>query len=124
MPPPWEGGDGKAINEPPRKRDRARDATWRRPSSNWRATERAAMGRAAMMRLPRFHYFAPRTVADAAALLAEPAPQALLVAGGTDLWPNMKRRQQTPTRVIGLRGVAALRGVRGAPASGFDRRRA
>jgi 4-hydroxybenzoyl-CoA reductase alpha subunit len=26
VPPPWEGGDGKATNEPPRKRDRARDA--------------------------------------------------------------------------------------------------
>ena len=31
----------------------------------------------------------------------------------------MKRRQQTPARVIGLRGIAALRGVRGAPAQGF-----
>ncbi|HWE27930.1 MAG TPA: molybdopterin cofactor-binding domain-containing protein [Polyangia bacterium] len=26
VPPPWEGGDGKATNEPPRKRNRARDA--------------------------------------------------------------------------------------------------
>lgn len=72
-----------------------------------------------MMRLPRFQYFAPRTVADAAALLAEHGRDASVVAGGTDLWPNMKRRQQTPTRVIGLRGVAALHGVTGAPASGF-----
>ncbi|HEY2747471.1 MAG TPA: FAD binding domain-containing protein [Polyangia bacterium] len=73
-----------------------------------------------MMRLPRFRYFAPRTLADAAALLAEHGAQASLVAGGTDLWPNMKRRQQTPTRVIGLRAVAALHGVRGSPAGGFD----
>jgi len=27
VPPPWEGGDGKATNEPPRKRDRVRGAT-------------------------------------------------------------------------------------------------
>jgi 4-hydroxybenzoyl-CoA reductase subunit alpha len=27
VPPPWEGGDGKAVNERPRKRDRARGAT-------------------------------------------------------------------------------------------------
>jgi 4-hydroxybenzoyl-CoA reductase subunit beta len=72
-----------------------------------------------MMRLPRFRYFAPRSLADAAALLAEHGAQASLVAGGTDLWPNMKRRQQTPTRVIGLRGVAALHGVSGDPATGF-----
>ncbi|MGZ3438249.1 MAG: FAD binding domain-containing protein [Polyangia bacterium] len=72
-----------------------------------------------MMRLPRFQYFAPRTVADAAALLAEHGTQAALVAGGTDLWPNMKRRQQTPRRVIGLRGVRELSGVRGAPSQGF-----
>ncbi|HEY2747470.1 MAG TPA: hypothetical protein VGL86_22760, partial [Polyangia bacterium] len=27
VPPPWEGGDGKATNEAPRKRDRVRGAT-------------------------------------------------------------------------------------------------
>jgi hypothetical protein len=26
VPPPWEGGDGKAVNEKPRKRDRVRGA--------------------------------------------------------------------------------------------------
>jgi 4-hydroxybenzoyl-CoA reductase subunit beta len=73
-----------------------------------------------MMRLPRFQYFAPRTVADAAALLAEHGRNAALVSGGTDLWPNMKRRQQTPTRVIGLRGVAPLHGVDGSVGHGYD----
>ena len=72
-----------------------------------------------MMRLPRFRYFAPRSLADAAALLAEHGASASLVAGGTDLWPNMKRRQQTPTRVIGLRGVAPLHGISGSPAAGL-----
>jgi 4-hydroxybenzoyl-CoA reductase subunit beta len=33
----------------------------------------------------------------------------LLVAGGTDLLPNMKRRQQTPSTLIGLRSIAELR---------------
>lgn len=73
-----------------------------------------------MMRLPRFQYFAPRTLADAAALLSQWGAQASVVAGGTDLWPNMKRRQQTPTRVIGLRGIAELRGVRGSPSAGIS----
>ena len=30
------------------------------------------------------------------------------LAGGTDLFPNMKRRQQTPATVVALRGIAAL----------------
>jgi 4-hydroxybenzoyl-CoA reductase subunit beta len=72
-----------------------------------------------MMRLPRFQYFAPRTVADAAQLLSHWGPAAALVAGGTDLWPNMKRRQFTPTRVIGLRGVPALHDVAGSPTGGL-----
>ena len=35
----------------------------------------------------------------------------MLVAGGTDLLPNMKRRQQVPGTLIGLRRVAELRNV-------------
>jgi len=35
----------------------------------------------------------------------------MVVAGGTDLFPNMKRRQQEPPVVIGLRSVGALHGV-------------
>ncbi len=72
-----------------------------------------------MMRLPRFQYFAPAELDEAARLLAHWGGQASLVAGGTDLWPNMKRRQQTPTRVIGLRAIPALHGISGAPADGL-----
>jgi 4-hydroxybenzoyl-CoA reductase subunit beta len=57
-----------------------------------------------MMRLPQFRYRAPRTVADAASWLAE-SPDAMILAGGTDLLPNMKRRQQTPATLIGLRSL-------------------
>jgi 4-hydroxybenzoyl-CoA reductase subunit beta len=72
-----------------------------------------------MMRLPRFQYLAPATLDEAARLLAHWGGQAALVAGGTDLWPNMKRRQQTPTRVIGLRAIAELHAITGAPATGI-----
>ena len=65
-----------------------------------------------MMRLPLFKYHSPRTVREAAELLAAPGG-AMLVAGGTDLLPNMKRRQQVPPTLIGLRRVAELRGVSG-----------
>src|SRR5262249_31995962 len=36
----------------------------------------------------------------------------MLVAGGTDLYPNMKRRQFEPAVLVGLRGIRDLTGVR------------
>jgi 4-hydroxybenzoyl-CoA reductase subunit beta len=64
-----------------------------------------------MLRLPHFQYLAPRALAEAAALLHEHGPTATLVAGGTDLFPNMKRRQQEPPVVIGLKAVPELRSI-------------
>ena len=64
-----------------------------------------------MLRLPAFEYRAARTLDEAATLLASHAPNAMVVAGGTDLYPNMKRRQQEPPLVIGLRSVADLRAI-------------
>ncbi len=61
-----------------------------------------------MMRLPGFRYRAPRSVEEAAAWLADDPANTMLLAGGTDLLPKMKRRQQTPTTLVGLRSVAAL----------------
>jgi 4-hydroxybenzoyl-CoA reductase subunit beta len=72
-----------------------------------------------MMRLPRFRYLAPRELSEASAALADLGTQAAVLAGGTDLLPNMKRRQQTPSTVVGLRGIAALRERSGNPASGL-----
>jgi len=73
-----------------------------------------------MMRLPRFRYLAPRSLREASAALADLGPEALPVAGGTDLYPNMKRRQQTPAVVVGLRGVSGLRAVSGDPVRGLS----
>ena len=64
-----------------------------------------------MLRLPEFRYLAPTSLDEAATLLAEHGGDALVVAGGTDLYPNMKRRQQEPSIVIGLRSVNGLRGI-------------
>ena len=64
-----------------------------------------------MMRLPAFKYRAPKTVGDAVLWLAVSPSDTMLVAGGTDLLPNMKRRQQTPKTVIGLKGIAELTGI-------------
>ena len=71
-----------------------------------------------MMRLPPFTYLRAVSVADAAKLMAEHGPAAMLVAGGTDLYPNMKRRQFEPSVLIGLRGIRELAGVRGSARAG------
>ena len=65
-----------------------------------------------MLRLPEFRLLQPRSLAEAASMLTGEGPGARLVAGGTDLWPNMKRRHQKAETVISLAGVDELRGVR------------
>jgi 4-hydroxybenzoyl-CoA reductase subunit beta len=64
-----------------------------------------------MMRLPRFAYRAPASVAEAAELLASAPGETMLLAGGTDLLPNMKRRQQVPATLVGLRRIDELQGM-------------
>jgi 4-hydroxybenzoyl-CoA reductase subunit beta len=64
-----------------------------------------------MMRLPPFRYRAPRTAREAARILADHGPAAMAVAGGTDLYPNMKRGQFQPTVLVGLRQLAGAAGV-------------
>ena len=43
----------------------------------------------------------------------------MFVTGGTDLYPNMKRRQQTPKVVIGLAQLEELRTIKGKPTEGM-----
>jgi 4-hydroxybenzoyl-CoA reductase subunit beta len=64
-----------------------------------------------MMRLPWFEYRAPRSVDEVTRILAGEGPNAVLVAGGTDLLPNMKRRHQSPSTLVALRGVEDLKTV-------------
>jgi 4-hydroxybenzoyl-CoA reductase subunit beta len=64
-----------------------------------------------MMRLPPFRYVAPRTAREAACLLADHGPEAMAVAGGTDLYPNMKRRQFEPKLLVALQGLDEARGI-------------
>ena len=64
-----------------------------------------------MMRLPPFRYHAPTRATEVATILHQEGPEAMIVAGGTDLYPNMKRRHQMPKTLVSLRRVDALRGV-------------
>jgi len=66
-----------------------------------------------MLRLPSFTYLEPRTLVDALKMKADAGPNASYVAGGTDLYPNMKRRQQEPGTVISLMGIPELKATEG-----------
>lgn len=65
-----------------------------------------------MMRLPSFRYVAPRSIDEASRVLSGEGPEAMLFAGGTDLLPNMKRRQQVPRTLVALRAIGELKQVR------------
>jgi 4-hydroxybenzoyl-CoA reductase subunit beta len=67
-----------------------------------------------MLRLPQFNFLHARSLEEAASALAgEGAGEGLvrLVAGGTDLWPNMKRRHQQAATVVSLMGIPGLSGI-------------
>ncbi len=65
-----------------------------------------------MLRLPPFRYHRPATVAQAIEVMGEHAGDAMFVAGGTDLIPNMKHRLFEPGHLVALKGIEELRGVR------------
>jgi len=62
-----------------------------------------------MLRLPPFEYFAPRNVDEAAELMDKHGPEAMLVAGGTDVYPGMKRRIFEPKKLVGLSQIEELK---------------
>src|SRR5690242_6643314 len=55
-----------------------------------------------MLGLPRFRFVAPPTLEEAVRLRTEHRDASMYVAGGTDVYPKMKRRQFQPAVVIGL----------------------
>jgi 4-hydroxybenzoyl-CoA reductase subunit beta len=68
-----------------------------------------------MLRLPSFKFLRARSLNEAAAILtgegAAEGESVRLVAGGTDLWPNMKRRHQKATTVVSLMRIPGLAGI-------------
>lgn len=62
-----------------------------------------------MLRLPPFEYIAPKNLDEAVDVMTKYSREAMLVAGGTDVYPGMKRRIFEPKFLIGLRHVQELR---------------
>jgi len=64
-----------------------------------------------MLRLPQFELCEPRTLDEVLALLSEHGENAMLIAGGTDLVPNMKHKLFEPDVLVSLAKVAELKGI-------------
>ncbi|HET9225628.1 MAG TPA: FAD binding domain-containing protein, partial [Thermoanaerobaculia bacterium] len=78
-----------------------------------------------MLRLPPFQFRMAKTLNEAADILvsegaAEHEDNVRLVAGGTDLWPNMKRRHQKARTVVSLMSVPGLNGIDSGLSGGGD----
>src|SRR3981081_4230762 len=65
-----------------------------------------------MLRLPRLDYLRPRSIEEAAELASQNAG-AMFIAGGTDLVPNLKRRQFDVSGLISLNGLPDTREIEG-----------
>jgi CO/xanthine dehydrogenase FAD-binding subunit len=72
-------------------------------------------------RLPKFDYLKPSTIEGALSLLSQYKGRAKLMAGGTDLLPNLKEREiDTPEVVIDLKGIADLHYIKYDEAEGLS----
>ncbi|HUT72244.1 MAG TPA: xanthine dehydrogenase family protein subunit M [Desulfatiglandales bacterium] len=61
-----------------------------------------------LRRLPGFEYLAPETIDEALSLLSSHNGKAKVIAGGTDLLHKMKRREEIPQYLIGLKNIPGL----------------
>lgn len=64
-----------------------------------------------MLRLQSYAYHRPASLREAAELLAQHPQDAMLIAGGTDVMPNMKHQLFTPNHLIGIKRLSELHGI-------------
>lgn len=70
-----------------------------------------------MLPLPIFDYHRPETLADAVSLLAKLGDKARIIAGGTDVLPNMKQGLFEPEHVVSVGRLSELSGIRSEPSA-------
>src|SRR3989441_9071543 len=70
-------------------------------------------------RVRRFELLLPQSVDECVRTLAQQGPETKLLAGGTDLLPQLKNGLLKPARVIDLSGVARLRAIESANGQGL-----
>jgi len=59
------------------------------------------------MRLPEFRYIEPESIKETSAFLID-EPGAKILAGGTDILPNMKHRVELPSVVVNIKKIPEL----------------
>ncbi len=64
-----------------------------------------------MLPLPVFDYHRPRTLDEAVTLLSSLGERARIIAGGTDVLPNMKQGLFDPEHVVSIARLEELRGI-------------
>ena len=71
------------------------------------------------MRIPKFDYFAPKTLEEALSLLSEQGEHAHAMAGGTDLIVKMTHGRLKPKAIIALQEIEGLSEIRFDPKEGL-----
>ncbi len=61
------------------------------------------------MLLPKFDFLEPATLAEACEIMAEYRAKAKVIAGGTDLMVNMKRKLISPERLVSISRIEELK---------------
>ena len=63
------------------------------------------------MTLPACRVARPKTVEEAVRLLAGSGPEAMIIAGGTDVVPNLQMKLFSPRVLVDIKPIGALRGI-------------
>lgn len=63
------------------------------------------------MRLPKFRYVEPESIKEASTILLD-EPGAKILAGGTDILPNMKHKVELPSVVVNIKKIPDLNFIR------------
>ena len=71
------------------------------------------------MSLPAFRILQPRTVAEACKMLDEHGPGAMIIAGGTDVIPNLQMKLFAPRVLVDIKPLSELSRIEFSPARGL-----
>ena len=63
------------------------------------------------MSLPSLRVVRPNSLGEAVRVLAQHGPEAMILAGGTDILPNLQMRLYSPQVLVALKEIPGLRGV-------------
>ena len=71
------------------------------------------------MSFPEFTVARPASLAEAVRLLAENGPDSMIIAGGTDVVPNLNMKLFTPRVLVDIKGLRELKGMEWEPEGGL-----